>query len=184
MEPNTFYAEAGPVIETPLAAAATMQELFLQDWGNALRVFHAVPSTWTDASFDRLRGAGAFLVSAVRTNGRTAWVRVHSIAGAPGRLIVGDWPTAVIRARSGKDVGIRKGKPGEFALDIPAGGWVLLAPDASSPLPPIAPVAMDERFFHRWPSSAPDSARTGAVPASSASASALSLVLTPRSAAR
>src|SRR5205823_4735771 len=43
MEPNTFYAEAGPVIETPLSAAASIQELFLQDWGGALRVFPAVP---------------------------------------------------------------------------------------------------------------------------------------------
>ena len=30
MEPNTLYAEAGPVIETPLAAATTMQELFFR----------------------------------------------------------------------------------------------------------------------------------------------------------
>ena len=37
MEPNTFYAEAGPVIETPLAAAATLQELVLEDWGGALQ---------------------------------------------------------------------------------------------------------------------------------------------------
>src|SRR5437773_2780142 len=55
MEPNTFYAEAGPVIETPLSAAASIQELFLQDWGGALRVFPAVPSVWADAAFDRLR---------------------------------------------------------------------------------------------------------------------------------
>lgn len=164
MEPNTFYAEAGPVIETPLAAAATMQELFLQDWGNALRVFHAIPTTWKDASFDRLRGAGAFLVSAVRANGRTAWVRVHSIAGAPGRLIVDDWQSAVVRASSGKTVTIRKGKPGEFALDIPAGGWVLLAPDSSSALPPVAPVPTDSTRYNRWPSLAPDPTRTSAAP--------------------
>src|SRR5207245_1127550 len=61
MEPNTFYAEAGPVIETPLSAAASIQELFLQDWGGALRVFPAVPSGWADAAFDHLRADGAFI---------------------------------------------------------------------------------------------------------------------------
>src|SRR5437773_1375994 len=88
MEPNTFYAEAGPVIETPLSAAASIQELFLQDWGGALRVFPAVPGAWSDAAFDRLRADGAFLVSAVRRGGRTAWVRIESLAGQPCRLVV------------------------------------------------------------------------------------------------
>src|SRR5205814_1496818 len=77
MEPNTFYAEAGPVIETPFSAAASIQELFLQDWGGALRVFPAVPGAWADAAFDRLRADGAFLVSGVRRDGRTAWVRIE-----------------------------------------------------------------------------------------------------------
>src|SRR5947207_10650117 len=86
MEPNTFYAEAGPVIETPLSAATSVQELFLQDWGQTLRVFPAMPSGWKSAAFDRLRADGAFLVSGVRANGRTAWVRIASLAGAPCRL--------------------------------------------------------------------------------------------------
>src|SRR6266567_4140672 len=32
MQPNTFYAEAGPVIETPLSAATSIQDMLLQDW--------------------------------------------------------------------------------------------------------------------------------------------------------
>src|SRR5439155_5601700 len=50
MVSNTFYAEAGPVIETPLSASATIQEIFLQDWAKGLSIFPAVPSTWNDAS--------------------------------------------------------------------------------------------------------------------------------------
>src|SRR5256886_1042292 len=60
MEPNTFYAEAGPVIETPLSAATSIQDLFLQDWGGTLRVFPAMPDAGTDAALDRLRADGAF----------------------------------------------------------------------------------------------------------------------------
>src|SRR2546429_8825312 len=101
MEPNTFYAEAGPVIETPLSAATSIQELFLQDWGGTLRVFPAVPTVWPDAAFDRLRADGAFLVSALRHDGRTAWVRIESLARQPCRLLVVDWDSARVRARSG-----------------------------------------------------------------------------------
>ncbi len=171
MEPNTFYAEAGPVIETPLGAAATLQEMLLQDWGGAIRVFHGTPSTWKDASFDRLRTDGAFLVSAVRRNGRTAWVRIQSLAGQPCRVVVDDWRSVVIRSRSGTRVTLGSAKGGDVAVEIPAGGWVVLAEDATSPLPPIAPVAMTPAQAHQWPSAIMDSSKaappaqaTGPVP--------------------
>src|SRR2546421_8936178 len=87
MEPNTFYAEAGPVIETPLSAAASIQELFLQDWGGALRALPPGPSAWADAAVDRLRAGGAVLVSGVRPEGRTSLVRVPGLARGPPRLV-------------------------------------------------------------------------------------------------
>jgi hypothetical protein len=151
MEPNTFYAEAGPVIETPLAAAATLEEMVLQDWGGALRVFHGTPSTWKDASFDRFRADGAFLVSAVRRDAHTMWVRVQSLAGQPCRVIVNDWQDVAIRSHGGGSVKATVIKPGEFQLDIPAGGWVVLAPGRASPLPALEPVPLDPSQFHRWP---------------------------------
>ena len=157
MEPNTFYAEAGPVIETPLSAATTMQELFLQDWGGALRVFPAVPAAWPDASFDKLRADGAFLVSAVRSGGHTSWVRIQSLAGSPCRFVVADWTTAVVRSRSGGTATPRTVGPGEFEIHLPAGASVLLAPAVNSPLPALTPVALDSAQYHRWP---PLSART------------------------
>src|SRR2546421_594890 len=121
MEPNTFYAEAGPVIETPLSAAASIQELFLQDWGGALRVFPAVPGAWLDAAVDRLRADGAFLVSGARRGGRTAWVRIASLAGEPCRLVVPDWESAIVRAHVGPAPKVTKGAAGDYEIELRKG---------------------------------------------------------------
>ncbi len=83
IKPNTMYLETGPVIETPLSAAASIQELLLQSWGDKIRIFPAVPSAWKDVSFENLRTEGAFLISAVRKDGKTKWVRIKSLAGQP-----------------------------------------------------------------------------------------------------
>ncbi len=164
MEPNTFSAEAGPVIETPLAAASTLQDLFLQDWGGALRVFPAVPSTWKDASFDHLRTDGAFLVSGVRRNGRTAWVRIESLAGQPCRLVVRDWTGFAIRARHGSGTVRAETKPGEYTVDLPKGAWIVLAPSATGRLPDLTPVDQPAGARNPWPWSKPDSVKPRPTP--------------------
>jgi alpha-L-fucosidase 2 len=51
-------------------------------------VFPAVPPAWSDVSFESLRAAGAFLVSARKEAGRVAEVRVRSEKG--GRLRLAD----------------------------------------------------------------------------------------------
>ncbi len=142
MQPNTFYAEAGPVIETPLSAATSIQDMLLQDWGGALRVFPAVPTAWTDAAFDRLRADGAFLVSAVRRDRRTAWVRIESLAGEPCRLVVPDWDSAVVRGHLGPAPTVTKGPAGDYMIELPKGASVVLAPDATTPLPDLRPVTL------------------------------------------
>ncbi len=82
LRPNTLYSEIGiPVMETPLHGATAIQEMLLQSWGGRLRVFPAVPSSWPDAQFARMRGEGAFLVSALRSKGKTSWVIVESERG-------------------------------------------------------------------------------------------------------
>ena len=140
MQPNTFYAEAGPVIETPLSAATSIQDMLLQDWRGALRVFPAVPGSWTDAAFDRLRADGAFLVSAVRHDGRTAWVRIESLAGEPCRLVVADWDSAVVREHTGPVPRLTKRTAGDYVIELHRGASVVLAPDATTPLPEVSPV--------------------------------------------
>jgi alpha-L-fucosidase 2 len=91
IKPNTMYTEAGPVIETPLSGAASIHELLLQSWsmqpfGTHIRVFPGVPHSWKDVSFDKLLAEGAFEVSAVRRDGKTKFVQIKSLAGAPCRV--------------------------------------------------------------------------------------------------
>lgn len=97
--PNTLYAESGPVIETPLAAMSSLHELYMQDWGDCIRVFQGVPSRWFDASFVDMRAQGAFLVSATREAGATVFVQVESEQGNTCRLQT-DIPVERIKVRS------------------------------------------------------------------------------------
>ena len=106
--PNTMYKEAGPVIETPLAGAEALQDMLLQSWGDRIRVFPAVPEEWQDAAFHQLRAEGGFLISAVRKEGMTSFIRVKSLAGEPC-LIQSDLPkqgvVRAVRAVNGTVVG-------------------------------------------------------------------------------
>jgi alpha-L-fucosidase 2 len=87
VHPNTQYTEAGPVIETPLSGAASLHDMLLTSWGGKIRVFPGVPEAWKDVSFANLRAEGAFLVSAVRKNGKTQFVKIESLAGEPGKAV-------------------------------------------------------------------------------------------------
>jgi alpha-L-fucosidase 2 len=152
IKPNTMYTEAGPVIETPLSALNTVHEMFLQDWGGKLRVFPAVPSTWPDASFATLRADGAFLVSGVRRAGRTAWIKIESLAGEPCHVVVRDWSTAVIRETSpGVKPAITVTAPGEFTATLPKNSWVLFAADTAPTLPNLSPVATPIAAHNPYP---------------------------------
>ncbi|MBB2953081.1 glycosyl hydrolase family 95 catalytic domain-containing protein [Sphingobacterium sp. JUb56] len=104
---NTLYAESGPVIETPLAAMTSIQELCLQYWNGKLRIFPAVPTSWKDISFKRFLTDGAFLVSAKRKNGITQTVEIES------------QHTGTIRVESGISTPmiVIKGK-GKYEIDL------------------------------------------------------------------
>ena len=84
MQPNTCYQEGGnPVIETPLSAARALLDMALQSWGGKIRIFPAIPGIWRDLDYFILLSEGAFEVSAVRKNGKVAWIRIHSLSGEP-----------------------------------------------------------------------------------------------------
>jgi alpha-L-fucosidase 2 len=100
IQPNTMYKESGPVIETPLSAAKSLQDMLVQSWGGVVRLFPAVPAAWGDIALRDFRTEGAFLLSASRAGGRTRWLKVHSEAGAPCVLRPGiDGDLAVTDAR-------------------------------------------------------------------------------------
>jgi len=85
-KPNTMYTEGiNPVMETPPSAARCVQDMLLQSH-DVIHIFPAVPTTWCDASFDRLLAEGAFEVSAVRRNGSTQFIRIRSLAGESCRV--------------------------------------------------------------------------------------------------
>lgn len=149
---NTFYTEAGgrnPVIETPLSAANTITELLLQSWGNKVRVFPAVPSDWKQAVFHHLRAQGAFLVSAERTDSKTAWVSVESLAGEPLILKVPDW-NGPVSALGDRNFQITELSPGEYAIDLKKGETVLLQ-NSGLPTPAVvSPLFRASEKYHPY----------------------------------
>jgi len=73
-------------LEGNFAFAAAVQEMLLEGCADVLRVFPAVPASWSDVSFDSLRACGAFLVSARMKGGEVEEVRVKSEKGGMLRL--------------------------------------------------------------------------------------------------
>ena len=132
---NTFYSEReNPTFESPISASRCILDMLLQDWGGTIRIFPAMPTVWKDASFYNLRTEGAFLVSAVRTAGKTQFIRIRSLEGEPCK-IKSDFPDEVkfigpesvnIRKVDGRiELNLKKGeeavlytgkKPGSFVI--------------------------------------------------------------------
>ena len=140
--PNTLYAEGkgkNPVIETPLSAAASIMELLLQSWGDKIRIFPAVPDELQDASFYHLRAQGGFLVSAVRSRGKTEWVSVKSLSGEPCLVKIPGWATAV-QISKGNKFPITKIAEGEFRIDLKADDEIVLSASAGTTITMIKPL--------------------------------------------
>ena len=86
------YGRAGAWTES-LGAVAPLQEMMLQSWDGALRIFPAWPRD-LEASFERFRAEGAFLVSAAWAKGQVTTLTIHSEKGAPCSLYA-PWPTGI-----------------------------------------------------------------------------------------
>jgi len=85
--PNTLYSENGwPTFESPISAQRAILDMLIQSWGGTIRVFPAFPDLWKEAAFYDLRTEGAFLVSAKRSNGKTLFIGIKSLAGEPCHL--------------------------------------------------------------------------------------------------
>ncbi|WP_197035479.1 glycosyl hydrolase family 95 catalytic domain-containing protein [Paenibacillus sp. UNC451MF] len=140
IKPNTMYREAGPVMESPLACAESIHDLLLQSWGDKIRVFPALPAVWEDVSFHNLRAEGAFLISAQRKAGKTAFIRVKSLAGEPCRLQT-DWSdTANVRVSGEHDVPMKRLGSGLIELELKRDEEVVLYEGEHPEAFTIAPV--------------------------------------------
>lgn len=73
-------------LEGNFAFASGIQDMLLQSHTGTIRVFPAIPASWTDVSFENLRAYGGFVVSAEREEGRLAKVTVTSEKGGILRL--------------------------------------------------------------------------------------------------
>jgi len=73
-------------LEGNFAAAAGLQEMLLQSYSGAIRIFPAIPPAWKDVSFKTLRAEGAFLITAERAAGRTERVEITSEKGGLCRI--------------------------------------------------------------------------------------------------
>jgi hypothetical protein len=118
--PNTFYREAGPVIETPLSAVASMNEMMLQSYDGEMHVFPAVPDDWKEAGYQNLRTEGAFLVTAKRARSKTVYVKISSLAGGSFKLTIGS-PEAAYRVRKTSGIKCTKSTDGSWDIYIPKG---------------------------------------------------------------
>ncbi|MCX6936295.1 MAG: Tat pathway signal sequence domain protein [Verrucomicrobia bacterium] len=148
VQPNTMYIEGSPVIECSIVLARSLQDMLLQSHGDLIRVFPAIPTAWQDAVFHDLRTEGAFLVSARRQSGRTAWVRVRSLAGEPCHIrpgFSGPFTTTV----GGKVTIPKHIGNGSWELSLAKDEEALLIADPNVSLS-IEPLPMAESEANQW----------------------------------
>ncbi len=108
-------------MEANCGIAAGISDMLLQGWGDIIRVFPAVPGHWRDIAFRDLLTEGAFTVSAIRRDARTAWVKVRAGVARTLRLrdCFGDAAVAV----TGGDL---RRENGMFAGELSAGQEVVV----------------------------------------------------------
>jgi hypothetical protein len=123
--PNTFYREGGtiPVIETPLSAVTSVNEMMLQSYDGEIHVFPAMPDAWKEATYRDLRTEGAFLVTAKRARGKTVYIKINSLAGGSFKLSIDSEETGY---RLNKTEGTKAVKNGDgtWEIFIPKGKFI------------------------------------------------------------
>ncbi len=119
------YGHAGAWTES-LGVTAPLQEMLLQSWDGALRVFPAWPRT-LDARFESFRAEGAFLVSAAWQQGRVTELEVFSEKGARC-LLYAPWPGGVkVTDETDSDVATAPDEYGRVGFATTAGARYRLA---------------------------------------------------------
>lgn len=123
--PNGLYKELGPVLETPLSAAQSLQDMLLQSWGGKIRIFPAIPDQWKDLEFQNWLAEGAFQVSAKFRNGKTTFIEIKSLAGSP--LVIKGKLGAVRASINHKKVTLIKLSEDVYTIDLPKSETLIIA---------------------------------------------------------
>jgi len=118
------YGHAGAWTES-LGVIAPLQEMMLQSWDGALRIFPAWPRD-LDASFKTLRAEGAFLVSASWSKGEVTALEIQSEAGETCRVYV-PWAGGVrVLDEGGRAIEVTRDAYGRASFETrPAGVYTL-----------------------------------------------------------
>jgi len=148
--PNGFYSEnKWPTFESPIASTRSMLDMMLQSWGKSIRIFPAMPAEWKETNFENLRAEGAFLVSAVRKEGKTSWVKLKSEAGSPCNIQVKDWEGIELKG-SNASVSIKSLGKGLFSLNLKKGETITIYPANKRELPTISPITHAPETWNQW----------------------------------
>jgi hypothetical protein len=115
-----------------------------QSWGGVIRVFPALPAVWADLSVHSFRTQGAFLLSAVRTNGVTRWVRLVSEAGAPCVVRHGIAGPVEVRDGHGRPLRYTSLDAGTLQIALEKGESALVTARGDRPDLTITPVRPNE----------------------------------------
>lgn len=88
-------------LEGNMAFASGIHEMLMQSHTGTIRLFPAIPASWRNVSFEKLRTVGAFLVSARMEDGNVTHITVTSEKGGMLRLAK---PPGNYREASGKQL--------------------------------------------------------------------------------
>jgi len=151
LAPNTMHYEGRvfPCSETHGGMCQMLQDMLIQSWGDKIRVFPGVPKAWKNAVFHNLRAQGAFLVSAVRKEGKTAWVRLRSLAGEPC-VVQADFGGEAPKVLASRQMKLTNVSLGVWSLDIKKGETAVLYAGAHVPSLQIVPLPMEKEEMNRY----------------------------------
>lgn len=108
-------------LEGNFAFASGIQEMLLQSHTGTIRVFPAIPSSWSDVSFENLRAMGAFLVSAEKRNGKIVKLRIYPEQGGILRIA---YPFDTDEIAINANVEILENKNGILSFETRKGEWL------------------------------------------------------------
>lgn len=110
-------------LEGNFAFAAGLQEMLLQSYAGFIEIMPAVPFDWKDVSFDKLRAEGAFLISAKKTRGQLAEIKIVAEHGGKTKLKLSDKRLYVAKQRGVK---IKNLPEGFLELSFEKGGEITM----------------------------------------------------------
>lgn len=115
--PNTFHVNGDQsgtgksqytyrpfTLEGNFAFAAGIQEMLMQSHTGIVHLFPAIPESWKNVSFEKLRAMGGFLISATLKDGEINDVKIYSEQGGQLKIAL----------------------PDTITVDVPADKWIEL----------------------------------------------------------